>query len=73
VSTRVEISAFRRLKIPPPCQGEGLQLKPVGVKMEPAGEAEAVAAGEQPAEESPAATHRDGGSCASIICWKSTI
>jgi hypothetical protein len=30
---------------------EGLQFQPVGVKMNPAGEAEAGSAGEQPAEE----------------------
>jgi hypothetical protein len=44
LSTPVEISPFRRLKIPPPCQL-------VGVKMELAGEAEAVSAGEQPTKE----------------------
>jgi len=51
LSTPVENSSFRRSKIPPPFWGEGLQLQPVGVKMEPAGEAEAGSAGEQPAKE----------------------
>jgi hypothetical protein len=51
LSTPVEISPFRRLKIPPPCLGEGLQLQLVGVNMELAGEAEAVSAGEQPTKE----------------------
>jgi hypothetical protein len=51
VSTPVEISSFRRLKNPHLAGGEGLQLQPVGVKMKPAGEAEAGHAGVQPAEE----------------------
>jgi hypothetical protein len=51
LSTPVENSLFRRLKIPPSDRGEGLQLQPVGVKMKPAGEAAAGSAGEQPAKE----------------------
>jgi hypothetical protein len=39
------------LKIPPLLCDRDLQLQPVGVKMEPADEAEAGSAGEQPAEE----------------------
>jgi len=51
VSTPVEISAFRRSKIPPPPGDEGLQFQPVGVKMKPAAETEAGFGGDRPAEE----------------------
>jgi hypothetical protein len=58
-STTIARQCQRRLKIPPfagrkfPHLAEdgGLQLQPVGVKMEPAGEAEAGSAGVQPAKE----------------------
>jgi hypothetical protein len=51
LSTPVENSSFRRSKNPPPGLGEGLHFQPIGVKMIPAGEAEAGSAGVQPAEE----------------------
>jgi hypothetical protein len=51
MSTPVENSSFRRSKNPPPGLGEGLHFQPIGVKMIPAGEAEAGSAGVQPAEE----------------------
>jgi hypothetical protein len=51
LSTPVEISPFRRSKTPPPHWDEGLHFQPIGVKMRPAGEAEAGSGGDQPAEE----------------------
>jgi len=51
LSTPVENSAFRRSKIPPPHRDEGLHFQPIGVKMNPAGEAEAGSGGDRPAEE----------------------
>jgi hypothetical protein len=51
VSIPTENSSFCRSKIPPRFGGEGLQLQPIGVKIKPAGEAEAGSAGVQPAEE----------------------
>jgi hypothetical protein len=51
VSIPAEDFSFWRLKIRPVLGGRGLQMHPVGVKIEPAGEAEAGSAGEQPAEE----------------------
>jgi hypothetical protein len=48
---RLKIPHFAGRKFPHLAGGEGLQLQPVGVKMKPAGEAEAGSAGEQPAKE----------------------
>jgi hypothetical protein len=47
----LKIPHFAGPKLPNLPGHEGLQLQPVGVKIKPAGKAEAASAGEQPAKE----------------------